>query len=236
MAGAVTETFLHMSNRQLGFQAPFRLMINGSTLSGKSYLVKRLLANKASVFSVAFTKIIYVFPAYMEETNREYLNDLKEASPDIDICPGLENLDLDQLKYNKDHKLLILDDLMLELGGLKDFSAICTRDSHHYNLSLIFVSQQYFFKSPNCQEIRRNVSDIILFNNKTDPAALISIGHKKFKESPKLLWLAMQWLEKNEPNRPDRYIVVDCNPLSQLPQDMVVRANILPNKDGSVEP
>ena len=225
------EEYFQMGPDELKFRCPMRLVINGSSLSGKSYLILRMLQNRYQIFDQHFSQIMYVFPNSMEESREDYLRALKNIDRHIVFCEGLQNLDLEELKFGKSHKLIIFDDMMHELAESSMISNLVSRDSHHFNISYILTTQNFYFKGKYSLDVRRNASDLILFPDKTDSTALSLIGSKKYSQYPKILSHSMQWLEENVAKKVDRYLVIDCNTLSNLPLKMSIRTRIIPENN-----
>ena len=222
------EEFLSLENCDIKIQTPARILIAGPSTSGKSYLILRMLQNKSYIFNETFKSIYYVFPEYMAESRKDYLNDLKKTFPSICIVEGLDRLDLEELKYNKEPKLLIIDDLMNEVASQPDISSLFYRDSHHYNISYIITLQLFYVQHKFGILLRRNATTVILFKDRGDISVLSMIARKKFPNSPNLLLDAMDWLENNEFERTDQYLVIDNHPMSKMPSDLTVRTQILP--------
>lgn len=235
MAGINKEEYFQMGPDELKFRCPMRCVINGPSLSGKSYLIIRLLQNRYQLFDQNFSQIVYVFPDSMEESRADYLRDLKKVDANMIFCEGLQNLDLEELKFGKSHKLIIFDDMMQELADNPMISNLVSRESHHFNISYIITTQNFYFKGKYSLDVRRNASDLILFPDKTDNTALSLIGSKKYSQHPKILNHSMRWLEENVPIKANRYLVIDCNSLSNLPSKMSIRTQIIP-ESGKSEP
>ena len=81
--------------------------------------------------------------------------------------------------------------------------------------------------------MRRNSSDLILFNDRTDLTVLNHISRVRLGNS-QLLGHAMTWLNKNIPAKVDRYLHVESNPQVHLPAYLRVRSQIFPGSDGVV--
>lgn len=95
------------------FVHPFRMLLVGSTGSGKSFFIKRLLENSRSVFVKNFDIVVYCFPKHTLQDRATYINDLKNACPLLRLQEGLPDISKLGLRYHQElKKLLILDDLI----------------------------------------------------------------------------------------------------------------------------
>jgi len=72
--------------------------------------------------------------------------------------------------------LMILDDLMHEAGKRGDVGAIFSRTSHHRNVSLIILVQNFFHKKR--REITSNCHYITLMKNPRDSAFVACLGRQ----------------------------------------------------------
>ena len=130
--------------------SPFSLIITGMTQSGKSTTILNYLKNHKKNFKNDFDQIIYL---HGSDTQDKFLE------------PGLEkvNFTKDQniiknIMKTENGVLLIIDDLITELGSDETVQNFFVRDSHHRNVSLIFIVQSAFYQSKefkickdNCQ-------------------------------------------------------------------------------------
>ena len=88
--------------------------------------------------------------------------------------PDLENIDTNR------NTLVILDDLMTEAGKSEKILNIFTTDSHHKNISVIFVTQNIFSQQKNARTISLNCQYIILTNNPRDRLQVQILGKQMF--------------------------------------------------------
>lgn len=89
--------------------------------------------------------------------------------------------------YNEGKRgCLILDDLMQEMGDNDFLTSAFTRMSTHFNLSVIYITQNLFFKgqkASNSTTVYRNCKHLVLFESRNDKTVLSflaqKIGHGK---------------------------------------------------------
>jgi len=125
------------------FESPATILVSGGTSSGKSYLVARILKHADSLFSKKVHEIMYCYGVWTElyskmEANREIDN--------LHFHHGLPTKqELDEFADPNLHKIICVDDLLKESSGSDLMEDLFTRDSHHKNISVIYISQNLFY-------------------------------------------------------------------------------------------
>ena len=156
---------------------PMRMLIGGSSGTGKTRLVKRLLENQNEIFGREFSYIRYCYTApddiYYElaATFHPKLEMIKDLPLDFLQNPGA------YLNYGE-HTLLILDDLITEASkspAVDDFFQVNAR---HFNVSVILISQNIFHRGPFMRNISLNSTIIILTKNTRDPAQVSRLARQ----------------------------------------------------------
>ena len=56
------------------FQKPLRAIFSGSSQSGKTFLIGKILENQKKLFDENFNSVKYFYPTYLEESPVEYHN------------------------------------------------------------------------------------------------------------------------------------------------------------------
>jgi tRNA A37 threonylcarbamoyladenosine biosynthesis protein TsaE len=141
-------------------QHPFRMIISGSSGSGKTNLVKNLLLNK-KFYKNRFDNIYIMSSTYYINNDYEDIDvDVVSTTYNedfIDTILELQNENLDDTKG-----LLIIDDMsgMLPKSQNSKLANLFFRARHH-NLSIMLLTQYYYNVPKN---IRCNCSNIIIFN------------------------------------------------------------------------
>lgn len=130
-------------------QTPFRMIISGSSGTGKTTFVEKLITSDR--IDRKFAKIYYVYPFELgdppvswhgkTESNVEYLTEL----PDARFFDTAE-------KYS----LVVLDDLWTETCKNPDLVKAFKIFSRKKNISMIAITQSYFSGGDTGREIRNN--------------------------------------------------------------------------------
>lgn len=135
-----------------GIKVPFRMLIIGSSGSGKTQTLLNLIHNMGNTFND-----IYIITKNKQEPLYEYLED-KLGKQGLTVVEGIDNApDLDKDIDKKDQTLIIMDDLVLERNQrhLEEFFLRARKQ----NCSLVYISQSYFAVP---QMIRKNLTYLVI--------------------------------------------------------------------------
>ncbi len=133
-------------------------MVTGCTSSGKTTFVKKLLEHP-DLFDSPPNKILYCYGAWQP---------LYELMSDIIFHEGLPTADnINQFADGK-HNIIVLDDLMADIVKNEEMQHLFTRDSHHKNLTVLFLTQNAFCQGRCARTISLNCAYLVLFKNPRD--------------------------------------------------------------------
>lgn len=171
------------------FKHPFTCMIAGPTGSGKSVFTFKLISEAADQITPSPQKIIYCYGEYQS---------MFANYPQVTFHEGLP----DNSEFDGKHRtLLILDDLMSEAGD--GVSNIFTKLSHHRNVSVIFLTQNLFFKSQRTMNL--NTQYLVLFKNPRDALQVATLGRQMYPGNGKFLVEAFRMATE----KPYGYLLID---------------------------
>lgn len=128
-------------------------------------------------------------------------------------------------EYLGTNTLFILDDLMCELGSNHTLTNLFARGSHHQNLSVIFITQNFFHKGTEMKDVRLNADYIFLFKNRRDLSQISNLGRQLY---PGLSHF-FQEVYKDATRNPFSYLLIDLR--NETPEEYRLRTRILPNQD-----
>ena len=97
--------------------------------------------------------------------------------------PGIEfNQDIDEPDYLdvSQCNLIVLNDLMVQSGKEKRIADLFTKESHHRNLSVIYIVQNIFHQGKEMRNISLNAHYIVLFKSPRDRQPIA----RQFKSIP----------------------------------------------------
>jgi len=184
-------------------KAPFSMVISGMSQSGKSSLVGKLLKRRHDIIDTMgkgpIHKILYCY----SEPQYEFFKNLKRWIPSIIFHKGLPQ----QYSDGSDtSSIIVLDDLMNEASKSDDAIAAFTRTSHHRNVCLIILVQNFFHKS--LRSITSTCHYIIIMKNPRDSAALNYLGRQMNRGKKNEV---LEEAYKDCMKKPYGYVFIDCS-------------------------
>ena len=196
----------------LPLKHPFTAVCSGPTGSGKSELIKKLVLNAFQMVEPPPSKIVWYYAEYQDKLNRKlgHMIDFREGCPDMS-------------EFNDNTPtLIIIDDLMSECGV--EITKIFTKGSHHRNISVIFMMQNFFHQAKEIRTITLNAHYIILFKNPRDRLQVKTLARQMYDGDA----IAMQQAFSAATERPHGYLLID------LKQDTLdhlrLRSKIIPGE------
>ena len=124
----------------LPLKSPASFIVAGASGSGKTHLVSRLLQNAGYCFEQPIRHVYYCYSIYQESYAA-----LEQTVPGIVFHKGLPNDELvETLADSQHHDLIIIDDLARESSSCQTVENLYVRQSHHYNISVMLLTQNLF--------------------------------------------------------------------------------------------
>ena len=191
------------------FRSPCTAMVCGPTGSGKTYTLLKFL-KQHRLFSVKPIKILWCYNVYQPIFN-QYL-DIIEFHEGIYNIKSLENI--------KDHKIVILDDLMHKIN--QDIAEAFTVYSHHLNITVFFITQNIFHQNKYMRDVSLNTQYLILFGQRRDVNQINVLASQMFPRQ------RHEFLKvyKEVTSKPYGYLLCDLHPKNI--HRVLLRTNILP--------
>ena len=152
----------------------------------------------------------------------EWQNGYLRLGKNIELHEGLPQFS-DFTSDNKP-KLVILDDLQKESSD-NIVADIFTKGSHHWGISVIFVTQNLFHQGQNQRTITLNTSYLVIFKNPRDRSQINHMARQVYPEDPKFLQEAYY----DATARPHGYILLDLK--QDTHESFRVRTNIFPDDE-----
>jgi hypothetical protein len=206
------------------FKTPFNLIVSGVSGSGKTTWVKNLLKIKEQIFDKEPAEVLLFYRAmqdiYLEMENEGLITKMINVST---MFPSLDDF------YETAHEvkdvggsLLIFDDVMTDINP--DFENLFCNLSHHENASIIFLTQNLFYKNKSFRTMSLNAHYMVLMKNDRDKQQ-ISILAKQF--NPNNSNFIVQSYEEATKS-PYDYLLLDFRP--DTAQNLRVRSKIFPHQ------
>ena len=190
------------------FRHPFTCMIAGPSMSGKTLLVRRILEHFKDLTNIQTPNlnVIWCYGQWQKLFNVNIPN------VDINYIPGLPSDD------DLHTQILVLDDLMSEIGDNRKILDLFTKGSHHLGMSVIFISQNLFHQGRVMRSIGLNCNYMIIMKSVRGKSQLSILGRDAFPGKQKALLEAYEEATKNSPysyirldftqQTPDKYRIV----------------------------
>ena len=169
---------------------PFSAIVSGPSECGKTQFTLKFIDHIQYMINLHIDKILWCFGIYQEIFDKHAQIQFHEGLPDLNIFDG------------KERTLLIFDDLMSEMN--ERVTKIFTKISHHRKVSVLYLTQNLFYKGQHTRTISLNANYLVLFKNVRDSTQVANLakkcsqaGHSLCsKRSTMLPWfhLVISWL------------------------------------------
>jgi hypothetical protein len=135
------------------------------------------------------------------------------------------NAMIEELTSDRQHNLIVLDDLIHRVVRDADMELLFTQGCHHRRLSVVFITQNLFPKGSRSRTIALNTYYLILMKNARDASQISMLSRQLYPGSSYLLVEAYRDATKN----PFGYLVVDTSPRGD--DRYRLRTNIFPGEE-----
>lgn len=186
---------------------PSTCLVSGPTGSGKTVFIKKLIDYK--MFHPMPTKIVYCYGSY-----QPLFNSMKNVTFEEGLPSNLNSLR---------NCLIIFDDLMAELASDSRLSNLFTKGSHHRNLSVIFITQNFFHQGKEMRNIHLNSHYLVLYKNPRDKSQVMHLARQMFPGKTK----AFQEIFQDATTPAYGYLFVDLRP--ETDECLRMRTGIFPH-------
>jgi hypothetical protein len=151
---------------------PCNIVVSGPTQVGKSTFVEQLILSDCLQPRASVIK--YVYGAWQPAFER-----LQRQLPDIEFIDGWQT-DLSERFNPNNTNLLILDDIVSSCKNDTALSDLFTKGCHHRNVSVILITQNYFFAGSSGVDVRRNTQYLALFPCRQDQRQVARFAQQIF--------------------------------------------------------
>ena len=189
------------------FYANSNILAIGSTGSGKTTSVLKIVEQK--LIEPMPEKIYYLYGAY-QPSFEEWGND--KSRPTITFIKGLQ---LEVVDQYKGPKLLIIDDLILQLN--RDLAQHFLAGSSHTNCTTIFLTHSLYLNNELYRLISNNSQYILLFKNKRNFSQVSRLGRQILGSDYERLVEAYKYIKSFQ------FVLLSFHPL--VPDELLVTAD-----------
>ncbi|GFT09035.1 uncharacterized protein TNCV_4105021 [Trichonephila clavipes] len=185
---------------------PFSMMICGPSNSGKTFFVRRIL--ETTLIKPFPPKIIWCYGIYQKLFEKMSDKEFHEGIPS-----GVENIT---------NALIIIDDLMNEVGDDKNFQTCSRKEATFRDISVIFILQNIFCKGKQIRNISLNTSYLCCFKNVRDKQQISCLARQMYPSQSKFLLESYDDATKV----PYGYLFIDLKP--ETNERLRIRTSIFP--------
>ena len=185
------------------FHTPSSMLVAGPSGCGKTVFTTKLLLDNADLFSEPPKKIHFCYGSWQNGYEKLKKGGVRfhEGIPDSEALP----------RWFPEGGVLVLDDLMDEGGNDKRVLDLFTRDSHHRNITVIYLCQDLFPNGKFAKTISRNAHYVVAFKNPRDQLGLRNLLLQSFPTR----WQDVLETFRKVTERPFGYLLLDLHPTSR---------------------
>ena len=203
------------------FRHPFTCMVSGPTSSGKTVLVRRILNSFKILINfcekTGKLKILWAYGQWQPLYEQQISSDIE-----IRYIFGLPSEE--EILEDKPH-VIIIDDLMSEVGNNVNFTNLITKGSHHLNISVIFITQNLFHKGTQMRTVALNCNYYLIMKSIRGKSQLRHLARDSFPEKTAYL---LEAYDDATADNPFTYLKIDMT--QQTPEKYRVTTRITPEE------
>ena len=199
------------------FQCPVSFSISGTTSSGKTTWVLRLLRNKEKMLQPPPQHVLYCYGIW-----QDLFEEMGKEMNFIQFHEGIPNRET--VFSLPSGSMIILDDLSHMLYQSIDMELLFSQTSHHKNLSVCQIKNNIYYQGKNARTINLNTHIYVLMSNPRDTSQILRLGSQIFPGRGKALLEAY-----TECMSTTGYLVIDLSPRSDV--EYRIRTYIFPDED-----
>ena len=159
------------------FKTPCKLTVVANSNSGKTYFVGRLLENAKGMFDTDFKNIYYHYGSAYQPI----FDDMSKNISNLEFIFGLPSDEqIDAIAKGKAHNCLVIDDLMLEVNNSPRMEKLWTVQSHHYNITVLYLTQNLFERGKAARTISLNTDIFCIFASLRDRFQIMHFTKQAF--------------------------------------------------------
>jgi len=204
----LTAQEVNLTDKDLMLKCPFSMVVSGPSQAGKSFFLYQIVKFRELICTQKFVRIIYCQSNNFSNKNQSFIKELQNEFPTLELCQGLPKINDLHLTMNNEPCLLLVDDLMEEVINSLSMVHLVSNDSHNFNISVVFILQNYFAPSRYGKTLVRNCHYKVFFYNRIEQLELRNIS-TQVSTHPNFFKANFEFLSKTFPNEKSLYLLID---------------------------
>lgn len=185
---------------------PFTMIVAGPTGSGKTQWVTKLLTEFQNITTLTVnrpTNILWCYGQWQQLYSERIPN------CNVQYYKGLVSSNINSITKGPTPDVIVIDDLMSETASDPKLASLFTRESHHENISVIFIIQNLYVQGRKIRDITLNAQYLVIMKTKRDLRQIAEMGNQlMFGEAKYFKWAYM----KATNNIPFSYLFCNLHP------------------------
>lgn len=194
----------------LRFACPFNLLVAGSSQTGKTEWVRRLLEKAEELYSLKPGPFIFYY--------REW-QPIFDLMPNVEFRQGMPTME-DLKEVSRQNATIVIDDLMHKATA--ETAELFTVGSSRHHVNIIFIVQNLFEKNPCFRTISLNCKYICIRKNPRDTSSISYFARQVVPSNPSFLTAVYKEVTGKKPYS---YIFFDAS--QNTPEHLRIRTNVL---------
>jgi hypothetical protein len=158
------------------FRTPALLYLTGTSYSGKTEFILKLIEHNTKLFIPNVQRIVFVYA----ENQPGLFERVRGAYPETEFVNGLQELQ-SKIEFSSSiPSLLVLDDIAHESSMSEYVLQLAVRESHHKAITVIYVQHNLFQQNKYSKTISLQSKYIVLFKNPRDVNQYKYLGNQIF--------------------------------------------------------
>ena len=205
----------------LPFEACSSMCITGQTGAGKTVWLYQLLRQLKHMYTIPPVHILYCYGIF-----QPLFDEMERTLPNFTAKQGLPTLDeLDEYTKDRQHKVIVIDDLMHSVVQNRNIELLFTQGTHHRCVSVILITQNLFPRGKHARTIALNTWYLVLMKNLRDVSQVNVLGRQLYPGKVK----GFMEVYQDALHSKHGYLIVDMSPHGE--DKYRLRTRIFPGED-----
>jgi hypothetical protein len=197
------------------------ILVSGPSQCGKTYWLANVLASRETMFNPPPREIVFFYrvwqPLYEDLLAAGAVDEFVQGVPEASYAKKLG-----ERNAGRGGSIICIDDQMLECDGA--VAALFSVYSHHHEISVFYVTQNMFAKTPHWRTISLSAQGMVCFKAPRDSSSIKHLARQISPSDPNHLVEAY----RHATRRPRGYLYIDLR--QNCADRLRYRTNLLPQE------